>query len=122
MALKVSITSTKFTTIGKNVVCTIATTIKNDNPLPSEPAYPFLIKVFTGEAKYNEEDKYDYKKGRAIALAKAERASYKYWKKFLEGLMDKYTRGIALCTPLYGKCSEVIAHNTLFIDDLVSNK
>lgn len=122
MALKVSITSTKFTTIGKNVVCTIATTIKNDNPLPSEATYPFTIQVFTGEAKYNEEDKYDYKKGRAIALAKAERASYKYWKKFLEGLMDKYTRGIALCTPLYGKCSEVIAHNTLFIDDLVSNK
>lgn len=122
MALKVSITSTKFTTIGKNVVCTIATTLKNDNPLPSEPTYPFPIQVFTGEAKYNEEDKYDYKKGRAIALAKAERASYKYWMKFLGGLMDKYTRGIALCTPLYGKCSEVIAHNTLFIDDLVSNK
>ena len=122
MALKVSITSTKFTTIGKNVVCTIATTIKNDNPLPSESIYPFTIQVFTGEAKYNEEDKFDYKKGKAIALAKAERASYKYWKKFLDKKINKCTRQMALYTKLYGKCSKVIAHNTLFIDDLVSNK
>lgn len=72
----------------------------------------------TGIARCCPEDKYDFKIGKRIALARAEIRAYKYFKKFLVGFNDCYQRLATDSADLYDKLRKQISHNKEYIENI----
>ena len=115
--LKVSITDTNFVTNNKDVLCTICTSLKCDGKLVTLKDTP-RIRVFKGEAHYDSSDTFNYKKGKAIALAKAERAAYKYWANAVYSTLADLGLIIKSAPEFVEKCYNVIDHNSEYIKEL----
>ena len=98
----------------KTIVRIITSIRYNDNTL-----MPSSVQCFEGVAKCYD-DKYDYKIGRRIALARAEIKAYKYYKNVLIELNDIYQTLATDSAKLYDKIRKQISHNKEYIGDIVS--
>ena len=74
-----------------------------------------------GIARCCPEDKYNFKIGKRIALARAEIRAYKYYKKFLVKFNDFHQKLATDSANLYDKLRKQISHNKEYIEDIISN-
>lgn len=99
----------------KNITTCYLTVALNDNGKIVEPS----IKTFVGEAKCHDEP-YDYKTGKRISLARAEIKAYKYFKESMKNAMNISKRFYDESSELHDKLEKQIAHNRLYLKDIVS--
>ena len=93
----------------------IITCIRTDDNI----LVPSSVSCFKGIAKCSNDERYDYKIGRRIALARAEVKAFKYYSKILKGFANKHKHLYDSSTALYTKLDKQIAHNTEFIKSLI---
>ena len=99
----------------KNITTCYLTVALNDNGKIVKPS----IKTFVGEAKCHDEP-YDYKTGKRISLARAEIKAYKYFKEGMKNAMKVSKRFYDESSKLHDKFKNQIAHNKLYLKDIVS--
>ena len=75
-----------------------------------------------GTARCCPEDKYDFKTGKRIALARAEIKAYKYFKPYLKNIAELYKIISDNAHIAEVKLGEQIAHNKKYIEDIISGK
>lgn len=74
----------------------------------------------TGTARCCPEDKYDFKIGKRIALARAEIRAYKYFKESMKNAINISKRFYDESSELHDKLVNQIAHNKNYIKDIVA--
>lgn len=74
----------------------------------------------TGIARCCPEDKYNFKIGKRIALARAEISAYKYFKPYLKNFSVVHKIMSEKASLLVDKLENQIAHNKEYIKDIIS--
>lgn len=98
-----------------NITTCYLTVALNDNGKIVKPT----IKTFIAKAKCHDEP-YNFKIGKRIALARAEIKAYKYFKEGMKNAMDVSNKLYERSSELYNKLEKQIAHNRVYLKDIVS--
>ena len=110
--IKLSIIHTDyFTTDNKVVTCKI-TVVASDDTVPFS---------FVGTASCSPDDKFDFKKGRKLALARAEIEARKYYKKLYNKLYKKFQEALEPINDFCIDCNSQIEHNKEYIKNLIES-
>lgn len=105
--------SPTYTVTDKTVKCQIKIKIKNLSEVIR------FGHVFTGIAKCNDVDKFDFEFGKKLSLARAELAARKYYKKLFAELRNDNAKYTISLDNFIIQCKDQIEHNNKYIANLI---
>ena len=109
--MKITVLSQEIKRFKNQTVAFLEVALTNDNFVIHKTAVK-------GIARCCSEDKYDFKTGKRIALARAEIKAYKYYVKFLIEFNDIHQSIATSSANLYDKLRKQISHNKEYIENI----
>lgn len=113
--MKITVLNQKVFRCKKETICKILVALNINGEIDSNN-----YKEFEGKAVCRDDDVYDFKYGKRLALARAEIKAYKYYFNFLKQYYDDNIKIWSDMEILISKLGEQINHNSKYIKDIVS--
>ena len=111
--IKISIKDTRYSVHNNIIICYLYVAVNASLVDDYDRA-----RTFTGQTTCLATDKFDFEKGKRIALAKAELKAYDFVLRYVKNLSCEYKKRVQICDAFEKKATKQIKHNIAYIKEL----